>query len=111
MSFQNSGDSAFNSKRREGASALSGTSRKQANRRMKTLVNMPRFRRYKLTLLVFARSEHVYSRKYEIDKSRTLRRFSQLGKPMLVNRVHQLLPSVCTISTDTHSRPSLKIVL
>src|SRR6266700_3958896 len=31
MSFQNSGDSAFNSKRRDGASALSGTSRKQAN--------------------------------------------------------------------------------
>src|SRR5437870_10134303 len=53
MSFQNSGDSAFNSKRREGASALSGTSRKQANRRMKTLVNMPRFSRSKLTLLVF----------------------------------------------------------
>src|SRR5437016_1618995 len=70
MSFQNSGDSAFNSKRREGASALSGTSRKQANRRMKTLVNMPRFSRSKLTLPVFARSAHVYSRKYEMDKSR-----------------------------------------
>src|SRR5438309_3350154 len=67
MSFQNSGDSAFNSKRREGASALSGTSRKQANRRMKTLVNMPRFSRSKLTLPVFARSAHVYSRKYEIE--------------------------------------------
>src|SRR5213080_2636296 len=94
MSFQNSGDSAFNSKRREGASALSGTSRKQANRRMKTLVNMPRFSRSKLTLPVFARSAHVYSRKYEIDKSRTLRRFSQRGKPMLVTRVPHGLPSV-----------------
>src|SRR5438876_12410757 len=103
MSFQNSGDSAFNSKRREGASALSGTSRKQANRRMKTLVNMPRFSRSKLTLPVFTRRAHVYSRKYEIDKSRTLRRFSQRDKPKLVTRVIHGLSRVCPIPTDTHS--------
>src|SRR5947207_14615230 len=101
MSFQNSGDSAFNSKRREGASALSGTSRKQANRRMKTLVNMPRFSRSKLTLPVFARSAHVYSRKYEMYTQAVFPAGqANAGDPGNPRAPKCMVP----ISTDTHSR-------
>ena len=54
------------------------------------MYNMPRFSRVKLTLLVFAGSAHVYSRRYEMDTQAVFPR----GKLMMVARVAHGFPSV-----------------